>query len=107
MGKSFKPAAEAAQPVYSTIIGAAQEVQEVQEATPAQKALADLKTQGQKGAKLDRINMAFTADNMDYIRTMSKLKGQTMTQFVNILVAEEREKNGAAFEAAKAILESL
>lgn len=100
MGKSFKPAAEAAQPVYSTIIGAA-------EATPAQKALADLKTQGQKGAKLDRINMAFTADNMDYIRTMSKLKGQTMTQFVNILVAEEREKNGAAFDAAKAILESL
>lgn len=110
MGKSFKPAAEATQPVYSTIIGAAQEVQEVQEvqeATPAQKALADLKTQGQKGAKLDRINMAFTADNMDYIRTMSKLKGQTMTQFVNILVAEEREKNGAAFDAAKAILESL
>lgn len=104
MGKSFKPAAEAAQPVYSTIIGAAQEVQE---ATPAQKALADLKTQGQKGAKLCRINMAFTADNMDYIRTMSKLKGQTMTQFVNILVAEEREKNGAAFDAAKAILESL
>lgn len=107
MGKSFKPAAETTQPVYSTIIGAAQEVQEVQEATPAQKALADLKTQGQKGAKLDRINMAFTADNMDYIRTMSKLKGQTMTQFVNILVAEEREKNGAAFDAAKAILESL
>lgn len=107
MGKSFKPAAEAAQPVYNTIIGAAQEVQEVQEATPAQKALAALKTQGQKGAKLDRINMAFTADNMDYIRTMSKLKGQTMTQFVNILVAEEREKNGAAFDAAKAILESL
>lgn len=107
MGKSFKPAAEAAQPVYNTIIGAAQEVQEVQEETPAQKALADLKTQGQKGAKLDRINMAFTADNMDYIRTMSKLKGQTMTQFVNILVAEEREKNGAAFDAAKAILESL
>lgn len=107
MGKNFKDAA--AQPVYSTIIGAAkeQEVQEPQEVTAEQKVIADLRTQGQKGAKLDRINMAFTSDNMDYIRTMSKLKGQTMTQFVNVIIAEEREKNGAAFDAAKAILESL
>lgn len=107
MAKSFKPAAEAAQPVYSKIIGAAQEAADTQEVTPAQKVFADLRTQGQKGAKLDRINMAFTADNMDYIRTMSKLKGQTMTQFVNVLVAEEREKNGAAYDAAKKLLESL
>lgn len=109
MAKNFKDMAEQTPPVYSKIIGAAeaQKVQEVQEVSAEQKVFADLRTQGQKGAKLDRINMAFTAENMDYIRTMSKLKGQTMTQFVNVLVAQEREKNGTAFDAAKKILESL
>lgn len=107
MGKKFKEVAEQTPGVYETIIGAAEEAQEVQEVSAEQKVFADLRTQGQKGAKLDRINMAFTAENMDYIRTMSKLKGQTMTQFVNILVAHEREQNGAAFDAAKKILESL
>lgn len=107
MAKKFKEVAEKTPGVYETIIGAAEEVQEVQEVSAEQKVFADLRTQGQKGAKLDRINMAFTAENMDYIRTMSKLKGQTMTQFVNVLVAHEREQNGAAFDAAKKILESL
>lgn len=66
-----------------------------------------LKTQGVDGAKLDRINMAFTPTNMDYIRTMSKMKGQTMTQFVNAIIAEKREKNGTAYQKAKELLEIL
>ncbi len=107
MGKNFKKAAEDAAPVYSSIIGAAQDTQVTQKADPEQKALDELKTQGKRGEKLDRINMAFTPENYDYIRTMSKLKGQTMTQFVNVLVAVERARNGAAYDAAKAILKSL
>lgn len=69
--------------------------------------MGNMKTQGCDGAKLDRINMAFTPTNIDYIRTMSKMKGQTMTQFVNDIITEKREKNGAAYQKAKELLAAL
>lgn len=97
-------------PVYSTIIGNAdprlyeqeepteQEVQEAQEA---------LQTQGRKGIKLQRINMGFTPSNMDYIRTMSKAKGLTQTQFVNQVLEKHREDAGEAYEKIKELLGNL
>lgn len=110
MKKNFKITAENAQPVYSTIIGAASEeheAREVQEMSPEQKALQGLRTRGRKGEKLVHFNMSFTAENMDYIRTMSKIKGQTMTQFVNVIIATERDRNGKIYDAAKEILKNL
>lgn len=110
MKKNFKTTAENAQPVYTTIIGAASEdheAQEVQEMSPEQKALQGLRTRGRKGEKLVHFNMSFTAENMDYIRTMSKIKGQTMTQFVNVIIATERDRNGKIYDAAKEILKNL
>lgn len=104
MKKNFKTTAENAQPVYTTIIGAASEVQEM---SPEQKALQGLRTRGRKGEKLVHFNMSFTAENMDYIRTMSKIKGQTMTQFVNVIIATERDRNGKIYDAAKEILKNL
>lgn len=107
MKKNFKTTAENAQPVYTTIIGAASEDHEAQEMSPEQKALQGLRTRGRKGEKLVHFNMSFTAENMDYIRTMSKIKGQTMTQFVNVIIATERDRNGKIYDAAKEILKSL
>lgn len=113
MKKNFKTTAENAQPVYTTIIGAAsedheaQEAREVQEMSSEQKALQGLRTRGRKGEKLVHFNMSFTAENMDYIRTMSKIKGQTMTQFVNVIIATERDRNGKIYDAAKEILKNL
>ena len=40
-----------------------------------EKRKAEGKTRGAKGAKMDRINMAFYTDNFEYLRIMSKIKG--------------------------------
>lgn len=104
MAKGFKDAAAAAQPVYSTIIGSAQQKQEPQDAPETQDTQAVQEaqaTQGRKGMKMQRINMAFTPTNIDYIRVMAAIRGQTMTQFVNAIIAQDREQNGDAYEAAK------
>ena len=68
---------------------------------------AEGRTSGREGAKMDRINMAFTSDNFEYIKIMSKLKGQTMTQFCNWIITEHREKNEALFEQAKELGQSI
>lgn len=108
MAKGFKETAAAAQPVYSTIIGAAQQEQQTQETPKEQEAQAVQEaqaTQGRKGMKMQRINMAFTPSNIDYIRVMAAIRGQTMTQFVNVLITQDRERNGEAYDAAKKLTE--
>ena len=105
MGKNFKQAAAAAQPVYGSIIGAAQELKEPDEqaALAAQEAQA---TRGKKGVKMSRINMAFTPTNLDFLRVMSGIRGQSITQFVNALVERERTIRGEEYEQAKKLVQS-
>ena len=95
MPKGFKNAAAHAKPVYGTVIGSTQEVQHP-EATPEVT-----QTQGRKGAKLPRINMAFTPQNLEYLRVMAGLRGQSVTRYVNALVEQDMELNRAAYDAAK------
>lgn len=126
MGKQFKAAVAAAKPVYGQIMGSApqkyeepektglQEAQEVPEVReipgmpnpfaghgPQEKA----RTQGRKGAKQPRINMAFSSANLDYLRIMAGLNGQSITHYVNRMVERERERNTPAFEAAKKLIQ--
>ena len=63
--------------------------------------LDEQKTQGRKGYKMQRINMAFTPDNIQFIRDMSKAKGMTMTQYVNGVLNKEREKNSNYLKTLK------
>lgn len=112
MAKSFKD--KAARPsVYAAISGVseeeykaltAQKEPDVQEVHDRQEALA---TQGKRGAKAQRINMAFTPSNIDYIRIMAKLNGQTMTQYVNSIIDKEREAAGEVYQKAKELIDSL
>jgi hypothetical protein len=102
--KGFKDAANA-QPVYSTIIGAAQDVQKAEEEQKALDAQEALSTRGLKGVKLPRINMAFTPSNLDFIRIMAAIRGQSMTQYVNSIIERERLENGDAYQKAKALTE--
>ncbi len=102
--------------VYNAIAEAtaepeAQEVQQAQEQpearvryTEAQKAeyLNTGKTRGRPGIKMARINMAFTTDNYEYIKTMSTVRGQTITDFVNHIIKQSREDNAEVYEQAKA-----
>lgn len=81
-----------------------QEVQKVYETQQEQivqdvlKAQEVQQTQGKKGCKMQRINMAFTPNNIDFIRVIAKLKGQTMTQYVNDILDKEREENKALYD---------
>lgn len=43
-------------------------------------------TQGKKGRKLPRMNMAFSRVNYEYIRKMSGLTGISATEFVNKII---------------------
>ena len=109
MTKSFKDKANRPN-VYATISGTDAYTQEVKEVLKVQKEQSDfierqetLKTQGKKGAKAQRFNMAFTPSNLDFIRTMSKLKGQTMTQFVNEIIDKERKAQDSLYKQVKAL----
>ncbi len=51
-------------------------------------------TQGRKGAKAKRINMAFSDDNHVFIHAESRRLGMSATQFVNMLIEQYRAKKG-------------
>ena len=79
------------------------------EATPeeAQARASNLKTQGRKGCKATRINMAFTPENHEFVKVMSRLTGKTMTEFTNHVIEKYREEHPEVYEKAKAIIDEL
>ena len=64
-----------------------QEVQKVQEVQ--NKEIGS--TQGKKGQRLKRINMAFSDINHEYITKESRRQGMTATAFVNMIIDEYRQ----------------
>lgn len=70
----------------------------------AQQALENLRTQGQKGLKSPRINLAFRPSVYDFVHVMSAIRGQAMTEYINEVLAAEMERNRAAYEQAKALV---
>lgn len=101
MPKGFKNAAANAKSVYGTVIGSTQEVQQEQEVQRPEAVPEPVQTQGRKGAKLPRINMAFTPQNLEYLRIMAGLRGQSITKYVNALVEQDMDLNLEAYNAAK------
>lgn len=68
---------------------------------------SNLKTQGRKGCKATRINMAFTPENHEYIKVMAKVTGKTMTEFANLAIERYRNEHPDLYEKAKAIIDEL
>ena len=68
---------------------------------------ANLKTQGRKGCKATRINMAFTPENHEFIKVMARLTGKTMTEFANLAIERYRTEHPEIYEQAKAIIDQL
>lgn len=66
-----------------------------------------LRTQGRKGAKANRINMAFTDSNHQFIKVMSRISGQTMTEFTNYVIEQYRSEHPEIYDKAKAIIDQL
>jgi len=69
--------------------------------------LEAMMTQGKKGMKAMRMNMAFSPSNTDYVRVMSGIKGMTMTQFINSVLDADREKNGKVYRMAKELSKEI
>lgn len=95
--------------VYSTIEQATSRKGQQGTASPQERAerAAKLKTQGRKGCKAIRINMAFTPENHEYIKVMAKITGKTLTEFANLAIEKYRQEHGELYEQAKAIIDSL
>lgn len=68
---------------------------------------SQLRTQGRKGCKLPRINMAFTTENHDFIKTLARVSGKTMTEFTNYVIKQYREEHPELYDKAKDIINSL
>ena len=106
--------------VYDAITEAtaepAQEVQETQgtrkprkeyTAQEAQEFLATGKTSGHKGVKLPRINLAFNQPVYDYVQTMSRVRGENMTEFVNLVLQQHMEEHKDVYARAIEFKNSL
>lgn len=112
--------------VYNTIAAATEDtaaapedIQEIIEEQPKRKArktyteqeaaeiLQTLHTAGRKGIKLPRINLAFTPELHEYITTMSRARGETLTDFVNKVLREHMEEHRDIYEKAIEFRNSL
>lgn len=78
----------------------AYEAHEAHEAGP----YSAMTTQGKKGKKAQRMTMAFSEENMAYIRTMGKLESGGATAYVNRLIEADRQKNADVYRQMKALL---
>lgn len=66
-----------------------------------------LRTQGRKGAKAIRINMAFTPTNHKFIKIMAKASGQTMTEFTNYVIDAYQREHPEFLEQANSFLDFI
>lgn len=60
-------------------------------------------TQGKRGKKALRMTMAFSEENMDYIRTMGKLESGGATTYVNRLIEADRRKHADVYRQMKTL----
>ena len=84
------------------------EAQEAYEAHEAHAPKADgayraADTQGKRGKKALRMTMAFSEENMDYIRTMGKLESGGATAYVNRLIEADRRKHADVYRQMKTL----
>lgn len=106
--------------VYNAISEAtADPGQDAQQAQEAQKARAPYTaeqvqemrqagtTQGRKGCKAIRINMAFTPEIHEYIKTMARVRGESITDFTNYVFKQSMADNAELYEQAKVFQETF
>ena len=60
-------------------------------------------TQGKRGKKALRMTMAFSEENMDYIRTMGMLESGGATAYVNRLIEADRRKHADVYRQMKTL----
>ncbi len=76
-------------------------------AQEAEERMEALQTQGRKGVKAIRINMAFTPSNHEFIKVMAMASGKTMTEFTNLVIAAYRREHPEIMEKAQLFLDEV
>ncbi len=69
--------------------------------------IESFKTQGRKGCKAPRINVAFTNTNHEFVKVVASVTGQSMTQFINFVIDTYRQEHPEVYEKAKAVKDIL
>jgi len=102
--------------VYSAIADATaepetQEAQQVSEAAYTDEQMQAFKeagkTQGRKGAKAIRFNMAFPPSVYEYITTMARIRGESVTKFTQFVFEQSMKDNAELYEQAKTFAKSF
>lgn len=95
--------------VYGSIEQATSTKGQQGKASPQEQAerKAGLKTQGRKGCKATRINMAFTPENHEFIKVMAKATGRSMTELTNDVIAAYRTEHPEFMEKAAGFLDFI
>ncbi len=65
------------------------------------------RTQGRKGCKMHRFNMSFSPKAYQFISCMARVRGETMTSFVNHLVEKCADDNAEIYQQALKFRDSL
>lgn len=66
-----------------------------------------LQTQGRKGVKAIRINMAFRPSTHEFLKVMSKATGRTMTEFCNLVIEAYMNEHPEMLEQARGFLDTV
>ncbi len=74
-----------------------QNAPDVRDAQPAQK------TQGRKGHKLPRINMAFSSEHLAYLHAIAGFERMSATQYVNNLIKADMKRREDLYERLNAM----
>lgn len=98
--KSFTE--NAVTPFYKAV-----EAEVTQEAQPAQDEYDARNTQGKAGMKAERINMAFSPANYEFMRVMAGIHKMTLTKYINHLIEEERKRSADLYQKAKDLMNNL
>lgn len=61
-------------------------------------------TMGRKGCHAPRINLAFSGPNYDFVRIMSRIKGVSLTKYVNGVLDAYRQEHPEIYEKALALI---
>lgn len=69
--------------------------------------MSAMRTQGRKGCKAIRINMAFSPENHQFINVVSRAQGITLTAFCNEIVRTYREEHPEMMEHAQAVIDEV
>ncbi len=64
-------------------------------------------TSGLGGVRSPRINLKFSPQNYDFILTLARMRGETLTAFVNHLLDKSREEYSEYYNMAKKMKNSF